>query len=133
MKYYLGIDCSKYKVHIAVLNEASELVKLDVISSIEKKDIERMWELKNKFEDWIIDFTNNINDLIVEDLVVIVEEIDWDNYSKDILGKIAINLVCIELSVPIKNKTIKLLRDYPEKCKKEYIKAFCLAKEKDIK
>ncbi len=72
MRYYIGVDCSKFALHIAVLDEDSDLHMLEMLSTKEKKDIERMFELKRQFEDWLLAFSIK-KDINIDDAIVTVE------------------------------------------------------------
>ena len=134
MKYFIGVDTSKFKIHIAVLDENSKIFKLDMLASTEKKDIERMWELKNLFEDWLIDFSNN-NDVNVDDMVVTVEGsimLQNPKTSFDIAKTInGIEMACCSIAAPcfeIQTTSWKKMVIGNGACKKEDIMKFAQTK-----
>ncbi len=72
MKFFFGCDVGKYKIHTTILDEDSNIYLQHEIESRNKVDIDRQWELKNLFEDFIIDFLD-INDITAQDIIVAVE------------------------------------------------------------
>lgn len=72
MKFFFGVDCGKYQIFTTVLDEDSNVYLQHAIESRNKIDIDRQWELKNYFEDFLIDFIDR-NDVTAQEIVVAVE------------------------------------------------------------
>ena len=103
VNFFVGIDVSKYKAHIVILDDKTHIYHCEILESREKKDIERGCTIKRSAEDFLIEFVD-ANDTVMEDLVVAIESpIYLQNIrtTLDIARNVfVIQTVCGELSIP---------------------------------
>jgi Holliday junction resolvasome RuvABC endonuclease subunit len=72
-RYFIGCDASKHKVHLAILDSKSNLIRLEYLETSGRDDIGRMGDLSDQFESWLVDFSIEQNVLIDDEVVLCIE------------------------------------------------------------